>query len=253
MTNRPAQAFTLVELLVVIVIITILFSIAVPIYSSVQRTAKRTQSMSNMRQFGIMLMSYCGDNNGVLPTQGAKTPTWAANSPDDTTAWYNVLPRGYSSSKGLGDYVNDPADFYVKPSLFYVPAAKYPSTKTSAPYFAFTFNSKLSGTVGGTTIATSTVRLQNMTLASETCIFQESGILGETPIRTSQSAYTNQPYTFASRSVARYANKTILVFADGHADLITGTDIVDTPGKAYYPQSGGKAYWTMDPTLNANQ
>lgn len=133
-----------------------------------------------------------------------------------------------------------------------MPAAVYPSTKLTAPCFAFTFCSKLSGSVGGQSINPSNVRLANFSAPAETCLFQESGLPGEKQIRTSQSTYTNQPYTFASRAVARYGGKTIIVFADGHADLIIGTDIVDPSGKAYYPQSGGKAFWTMDPTINAN-
>lgn len=70
MKLRHPRAFTLIELLVVVAIIAVLAGISLPIYGSVQLNTKRTQSLSNMRQFGIMTMSYCADNNGVLPTQG---------------------------------------------------------------------------------------------------------------------------------------------------------------------------------------
>ena len=257
MKHATNAAFTLIELLIVIGIVAVLAGIVFPVYGSIQLSAKRTQSLSNMRQLGAALLGYCGDNNGALPTEGDTSPTWngaAANTPTEQTAWYNALPRTYANSKGVGDYANDKADFYAKGSLFYVPAAKYPSTKLTTPLFAVSFCSKL---FDGTFISDNAyVRLSNFLSPAETCIFQESGLPGETPIRTSQTAYNGQAKSYASRSVARYGGKTVLVFADGHADLITGTDIVATSGKAYSPQisaAGGKAYWTMNPNLDANQ
>ena len=259
MKRTANPAFTLIELLIVIAIVAVLASIVFPVFSSIQLSAKRTQSLSNMRQLGTALLAYCGDNNGALPTEGDAAPTWpgaAANTTTEQTAWYNALPRTYANSKGAGDYANDKADFYAKGSMFYVPAAKYPSTKITGPgpLFAVAFCSKI---YDGTFIPDNNyVRLPNFLSPAETCIFQESGLPGETPIRTSQSSYNGQSKSFASRSVARYGGKTILVFADGHADLLAGTDIVTTSGKAYSPQisaAGGKVYWTMNPSLNANQ
>ncbi len=257
MKRATTHAFTLIELLIVIAIIAVLAGIALPVFSSIQLTAKRTQSLSNMRQLGTALLAYSGDNNGTLPTEGDSAPTWtgaAASTAAEQAAWYNVLPRTYANSKGLGDYAKDTSDFYAKGSLFYVNAAKYPTTKLNAPLFAVAFCSKI---YDGTFIPDNTyVRLPNFQSPSETCVFQESGLPGETPIRTSQSSYNGQSKSFASRSVARYGGKTVLVFADGHADLLTGTDIVATTGKAYSPQisaAGGKVYWTMNPSLDANQ
>ncbi len=260
--KRPAcLAFTLIELLVVLGIIAVLASIAFPIFGNVMLSAKRTQSMSNMRQLGAAFVSYCNDNNGQVPLTG-NTPTSWTDTADcgDATAWFNVLPRNYANSKGLGDYTNDPADFYAKGSLFYVPAAKYPTTGTSAkltvPLFAVSINSKLYGTIDTKTIDATQARLQNFVSLAETCIFQESGLPGETTVVTGQNVYTNQCKTYASRSVARYSGRTIIVFADGHADSLLGTDIVSaSTKKAYYPQvgtAGGSVYWTMDPTINAN-
>lgn len=259
MKSATHKAFTLLELLIVIGIVATLAAVVLPVYGTIQRTAQRTQSMNNLRQLGTALVAYAGDNNGSLPTEGVAAPNWAANTAAEATAWYNVLPQKYGNSKGLSDYNNSRADFYSKNSLFYVPAAKYPSTKLNAPLFAIALCSKLYGTVGGITIDPEMVRVGNFQAAAQTCIFQESGLLGEAKIRASQSAYNGQSKSFASRSVARYGNKTILVFADGHADLTPGTDIVDPSGKAYYPQigqqvgQGGTVSWTMNPALNANQ
>ena len=257
MKRYANPAFTLIELLIVIAIIAVLAGIVLPIYGNMQMTSRRVQSLSNMRQFGLAFIGYCNDNNGQLPTQGDSSPTWqgaAASTDNEMTAWYNALPRTYAQSKGLGDYAGDPTDFYAKGSLFFVPAAKYPSTKLAAPQFAIALCSKL---FDSTYISdNSVVRLQNIQSPSSTCIFLENGLLGETPIRTSQSTYNGQARSFASRAVARYSGKVVLTFADGHADVLTGTDLVATSGKAYYPQisdAGGRVYWTLNPSVDANQ
>lgn len=262
MKTPTSSGFTLIELLIVIVIIAVLAGIVLPIYGNIQLAGKRVQSLSNMRQLGTAFISYCNDNNGVLPTQGDSNPTWAgaaATTSTETTAWYNALPRAYANSKGMGDFVNDRPDFYAKGSLFYVPAATYPSTKLNAPLCAVAMCSKL---YDSSLISDSdTVRLQNFQAPAETCIFQESGLSGEKPIYSNQSSYTGQASSFASRAVARYDGKTIIVFADGHADSLNGSDIVDSKtGKAFYPQVAspgtatqtGKIYWTLAANANAN-
>jgi prepilin-type N-terminal cleavage/methylation domain-containing protein len=60
-------AFTLIELLVVIGIIAILAAIAFPIIKSVTRTAKSAKAVSNLRQIGLLVGSYAGDNNNRIP------------------------------------------------------------------------------------------------------------------------------------------------------------------------------------------
>ena len=263
--KRPfIQAFTLIELLVVIGIIAILASIAFPVFGSIMLSARKTQSLSNMRQFGTMFLSYCADNNGQVPDQGDKKPTWASIG-GNSAAWYNVLPRTYGNTMGAADYSNSKADFYTKNSLFYVPAAKYPSTKLTVPMFATTYCSKLIDATFDNSDS-SVVRLQNFQSPANTCVFQESGLTGETTIR-GQSAYNtesgnNQPYTYASRTVARYGGQTLITFADGHAASVTATEIVAPTGKSYIPQIGTATSpggvlswmsWTPNPANDATQ
>ncbi len=249
--SRPRAAFTLIELLVVVSIISVLLGVALPVIGSVQLQGKKIQSLSNMRQLGTALTLYCGQSNGQFPQEGEQSPTWssaAADTDANNTAWYNALPRlgGFPS---VGDFATRKADFYTKRNLLYVPAAAYPSTKLSLPLFAVSFCSKLY--VSGTDA--STMRLQNIPEPARTVIFQESGVTGETKTFPAQSAYNGQTKSFASRSIARYNGKIIVVFADGHAETMDGGDVVDrSSGKAYYPQNNGKVFWTVDPDANAN-
>lgn len=61
------KAFTLIELLVVIAIIAVLAGLLFPVVARSQRSAVRTQCISNLRQLGNAVQNYVEDWNGWLP------------------------------------------------------------------------------------------------------------------------------------------------------------------------------------------
>jgi prepilin-type N-terminal cleavage/methylation domain-containing protein len=64
---RPAGAFTLIEVLVVVAIISILLSILLPCLHRVRANALRTGCMSNLRQIDLAMRLYLGDNDNIYP------------------------------------------------------------------------------------------------------------------------------------------------------------------------------------------
>lgn len=79
--NRKRLAFTLIELLVVIAIIAILAAILFPVFAQAKEAAKKTQSLSNVKQIALGAMMYVNDNEDLFPQSeygsGDRHVTWA--------------------------------------------------------------------------------------------------------------------------------------------------------------------------------
>jgi prepilin-type N-terminal cleavage/methylation domain-containing protein len=81
--NNAKRAFTLIELLVVIAIIAILAAILFPVFAQAKEAAKKTSSLSNVKQQALACVMYAGDSDDVFPDQSRNAdgfPWWTAGS-----------------------------------------------------------------------------------------------------------------------------------------------------------------------------
>lgn len=102
----PARrAFTLIELLVVIAIIAILAAILFPVFAQAKAAAKKTASLSNVKQTSVGVIMYQGDSDDVFPMGSGSLGIYRDNG-----GWiYDTQP--YIKSLAL---LRDPTDSPTK-------------------------------------------------------------------------------------------------------------------------------------------
>ncbi|MBL8067692.1 MAG: prepilin-type N-terminal cleavage/methylation domain-containing protein [Armatimonadetes bacterium] len=108
------HAFTLIELLVVIAIIAILAAILFPVFAQAKSAAKKTSSLSNVKQLNTGTQIYLSDYDDTFPLAYGKVPGggWAWN------AWLEVPQNWSTYSASLTAYSSgswhNEIDPYVK-------------------------------------------------------------------------------------------------------------------------------------------
>ena len=96
------KGFTLIELLVVIAIIAILAAMLLPALASAKERAKRISCVNNLKQIGMGIIIYCGDNSDFMPPL-----KWRGNDANTQYPYelfrytpVNVTPPTYDSDGG---------------------------------------------------------------------------------------------------------------------------------------------------------
>ncbi|MCC6824113.1 MAG: prepilin-type N-terminal cleavage/methylation domain-containing protein [Verrucomicrobia subdivision 3 bacterium] len=90
MRKNNQDGFTLVELLVVIAIIGVLAALLLPTLSRSKQKAQRVQCVNNVRQLGLTLQQFVGDN-AVYPLGGNPEFLKSGGYADHQTSWETAL------------------------------------------------------------------------------------------------------------------------------------------------------------------
>ncbi len=109
---RKRRAFTLIEILIVLVILTLLMALLFPVFSSVRESGRRAQCSNNLRQIGMALSAYVADHNNRYPPPVNGNLTWVdalvsyTKSPEifqcPNVPYGNYKPGGSANDESVG-------------------------------------------------------------------------------------------------------------------------------------------------------
>src|SRR5438132_9726303 len=96
MKTKNIKAFTLIELLIVVTIIAVLASIALPAFIGVKERGDQTKDLSNAKQIALGLRQFAIDNNGQYPSHPPAASYSAAvgNPATSNDAFWWLFPSG---------------------------------------------------------------------------------------------------------------------------------------------------------------
>ena len=143
--GRCAAGFTLIELLVVIAIIAILAAMLLPALSKAKQRAQQTYCINNVKQLGLAMIIYIGDNNDVYAgaasanTYGPHLEDWIYWRPSTPTLNGVVMTLDKSplvkvlGTGGSTNMFRCPMDTYDKDRVTYEQGEPY--------YYSYEFTS----------------------------------------------------------------------------------------------------------------
>lgn len=238
-TITLGSAFTLVELLVVIAVITLLAALLLPSLVNGKSAARRTECLSRQKQWAMAFSQYADDNDGWIPREGYHVNglvfwnNWAhVQNGTSGDVWYNALGP-YLSIKPTSTYALPSArlPFYERNSFFHCPSARFPKVANNVWYqialFSTAMNSQLIDPYSAPTINFS--RVQD---TSRTVLFLDNLLEDEQQVVPQQATVDlGQPAADANRFAGRrHGRAGNMAFADGHAQTMPGEKVVETKG-----------------------
>ncbi|MFM7181879.1 MAG: type II secretion system protein [Verrucomicrobiales bacterium] len=248
---RVSRGWTLTELLIVAAILAVLAGVSVPVWKAFRQNAMKVDSARRMANLATAFTGFASENGGLMPWEDAVGGnSWAsAAKPENKDVWYNALPT-LMNAPSVGALATDPGTFYNDAYPLYFKGAKYPDDdkKLSKPFFAVAMNSRIQRR--GEDGQKKQGSIAHLSVPARTVIFFERGLPKEDKTMGALGGYDGTPKGNAANFVARYNQKGLLIFADGHAELVKASEIITSSGMVLVPQEA--FIWTPDPAENPN-
>jgi prepilin-type N-terminal cleavage/methylation domain-containing protein/prepilin-type processing-associated H-X9-DG protein len=134
--SKRRNAFTLVELLVVIMIIGALIALLLPAVQNARESARRSTCLNNIRQLALGALNY-HSLKGRFPTGLVAVDAGAGDFAGGTNLWVEMLPFVEETNLKMkwdyDDYRNNIADGYKAVSAQVVPVLLCPSDPLPSP------------------------------------------------------------------------------------------------------------------------
>jgi hypothetical protein len=213
----PVEAFTLIELLVVIAIIAILASIAFPVVGGMLSKGDSVKCVNNLRQIGVGVSTYVGDNNGALPASSGYNYTGSGANTFGFSHWQAPL----ACLLGIGQVA--PTTFPTRAD-YDTPKAKHafncPSCKTGFRTYAANMHA-MAFLPGGN--AYKVRRMSSFPSLSQVVLIADDTDGDAGPNNSGKDNFSSSDY----RTVigARHGGKANVLFGDLHIQALDRTNL----------------------------
>jgi len=213
-----SRAFTLIELLIVVAIISILAALLFPSVGKMLAKGKTTQSVSNLRQIHSAILGYASDNDGNYPYSygnGALPPGGT-----DREFWYNAVKvRLYPHPTAANRSALDGANGWGTPNVSRT-VLRSPNVEKAWPtsVISYGYNNRFAYS------PTNSAKLALVYNSAKTVMLADN--LGNTQFLTPE--YGSSFGKLNARNGATRDNATngvaIAVFIDGHTEMLSAAE-----------------------------
>ena len=221
--SSPARGFTLIELLVVIAIIVLLAAFAFPGVKSAMLSAKSAQSLSNLKQTGVLVANYAAENNNRLPLS-AYWPSFYV--------FQNILSDYFPELKKAP--YNPSAKLYLS-QIFYDPVLR---GQKEHPWGSFGVNSAVvldSNRYKGGNAKGVGMPFNMITQPSRKVIYLSATEPGmASSWGTDGEAFARKGFDPSYGPDARYGGKAGALFADGHVEKLDVKNMDEAKRRALF-------------------